>query len=507
MNTTLASIAELLRDKDLLVRAENLSAETSATTVTGCDCDNRVPNAGHIFVCKGHAFKTAYLTSALGRGAVAYLCDESRADEYAAAAPGVPALVVSDIRRAMAEVAVAAFGHPDRCLTMVGITGTKGKSTTAYMLRAMIEQGSAEPRAAIMGSIETFDGVEREASLNTTPEAPDLWRHIANARDAGLSHMVMEVSSQALKYDRVAGLELDVAAFLNIGRDHISPIEHPNFEDYFESKLRIFRQARCAVVNKGTDLLDRVLEAARQSERLLTFSIDDPTADVWASDVRPDGAGMRFTAHTPSWEGEVALSLAGMFNVENALAALAMAEAIGLPCDKAQAGLANVSVPGRMEVIESTDGMVTGIVDFAHNKMAFSRFFPAVRKQFPGRPIVSVFGAVGDKALERREELPAEAARWSTHLVFTEDDPGTEPVADICAAMEAATPSGVPCETVLDREDAVRRAVDIAYELGTPAVVCVLCRGTEPTQHRGTRFEPAPLDADLLRDAFARHGG
>lgn len=504
MSITLSSLGKLLSDHGLLA-AERNTQGAEHIAISGADCDSRFAAPGHLFVAKGVAFKGDYLTSALERGAVAYLCDETRADELAARAPEVPALVATDVRQAMGLVSPVAWGHPDRDLHVIGLTGTKGKSTTCYMLRSILDGDEPGQHAGIMGSIETYDGVERSASLNTTPEAPDLWRHVANTRDSGLGNLVMEVSSQALKYDRVVGLELEVACFLNIGRDHISPVEHPNFEDYFASKLRIFRQARTAVVNLGTDHVDEVLAAAAASERLVTFALDDPSADVWASDVRPDGSGMRFVAHAPGWTGEVRLSLVGTFNVENALAALAIAHVLGLPLDQAAARLAQVRVPGRMEVIESADGKVVGIVDFAHNKMAFSKLFPAVSAQFPGRPIVSVFGAVGSKAVERRTELPEVAAQWSQRLVYTEDDPGSEPVADICAAMEAATPANVPCETVLDRAEAVQRAVDIAYEMNGQVVVCVLCRGTEPTQHRGNRFEPVKLDAQLLEEALARH--
>ena len=234
MNTTnLSGIAELLRARGTLAEVRNLTQEAGATPVTGCDCDSRVVRPGHVFVCKGQAFRPAYLVSALEKGAVAYLCDEEHADSLEQAAPGVPALVASDLRRAMAYASADAFGHPDHDIKVVGITGTKGKSTVSYMLRSVLDGEKPYSGTGVIGSIDTFDGVENSESHNTTPESPDLWRHLANAREAGLPYMDMEVSSQGLKYDRVLGLTLDVACFLNIGRDHISPVEHPDFEDYF----------------------------------------------------------------------------------------------------------------------------------------------------------------------------------------------------------------------------------------------------------------------------------
>ena len=197
MDTTLTDLAQLLDREGLLDGKTNMH-DADTTVVTGADCDSRVAAAGHVFVCKGAAFKAAYLRAALDMGAVAYLCDASHADELAAAAPGIPVLVAPDdgLRRAMALVSAEAWGHPDRELPVLGMTGTKGKSTTAYMLRSIFAAGGRP--CGILGSINTYDGVERFESHNTTPEAPDLWRHLANTRAAGLSAMVMEVSSQAL---------------------------------------------------------------------------------------------------------------------------------------------------------------------------------------------------------------------------------------------------------------------------------------------------------------------
>ena len=503
MSVTLASLADTLRGQGLLARAEGL-ADAGGLAITGADCDSRMAAPGHLFVAKGVSFRAAYLASAVEKGAVAYLCGEELASQLAQTAPGVPALVATDVRRAMAVVSPLAWGNPDRDLQIVGLTGTKGKSTTAYMLRAILDGGRPGSGTGIMGSISTYDGIEDLESLNTTPEAPDLWRHVHNVRASGLERLVMEVSSQGLKYDRTLGLHLDVACFLNLGRDHISPVEHPDFEDYLASKLKIFSQADAAVVNRGTDRFEQVVDAARACKQLLVFSIAGPEegVDVWARDVRPTEGGMAFVAHTPSWEGPVELPLLGDFNVENALCALCVCELLGIPREQAVRGLAQARVPGRMETLASTDGQIVGIVDFAHNKMAFSRLLPAVRAQYPGRKVVAVFGAVGSKALERRVELPQEAAKWADYLVFTEDDPGSEPVMDICLAMEASLPEGFPHEIVPDRAEAVRRAVELALESDEPTVVCLLCRGTEPTMHRGNRFEPMKLDAELFREAL-----
>ena len=505
MNTTIASLVELLSEQKLLAASANLTDAALATPVTGADCDSRVPCQGHVFICKGQAFKPAYLQTALGKGAVAYLCDEERTPELAKAAPDVPALVATDLRRAMALVSAESFGHPDRELTVIGITGTKGKSTVSYLLRSILDGLDPQHPAAVMGSIDTFDGIENEESHNTTPESPDLWRHLANARKSGLRYVDMEVSSQALKYDRVDYLDLDVACFLNIGRDHISPVEHPDFVDYFQSKLRIFDQAKVAVVNLDCDNVQTVLERAKRCERMATFSASSDTADVYATDIKSSFGEVEFCAHAPSWSGTVRLGMPGLFNVDNALAAIAICESVGIGKDAIVDPLYTARVPGRMELLTTPDRKVTALVDYAHNKLSYQRFFPSVKEEFPGYRVIAVFGAPGGKAYERRTELPQEAAKWSDHIIYTEEDPAHDPVAEICQQMADATPEGTSYEVILDREEAIRRAVDLGYEGEGPAILCLLAKGDETRQHEGDLFVPCRTDGEIFQEAVQQH--
>ncbi len=506
--TTLQSLVELLRGEGLLSRVERLDA-ADATSVSGVDCDSRVAAPGHIFVCKGAAFKPAYLASAVDKGAVAYLCDETLAPALAAACPNVPALVATDLRRAMAVASAVAWGRPDQHIGVLGITGTKGKSTVAYMLRHILDGEESGSGCGIMGSIDTYDGIEGFESVNTTPEAPDLWRHLANTRAAGLPYMVMEVSSQALKYDRVVNLDIDVACFLNIGRDHISPVEHPSFEDYFESKLRIFDQARVAVVSLDMDHASEVLARAARCERVVTFSVADDAAqrgaDVWASDIRSEGGSIAFTVHSARGEREMRVSMPGLFNVDNALAAIAMCEAIGVADERIVAGLAHVRVPGRMELLQTADPRVCALVDYAHNKLSYQRFFSSVSKEFAGRKVIALFGAPGDKAQERRRELPEEASRWADLIIYTEEDPAHERVEDICAELAANTPEGQAYEVICDRPAAIARAAEVAFAAPEGAVVCLLAKGDETRQHEGDRFVPCETDGSIWEREVTRH--
>ncbi len=291
--TTVDTLAKLLDVCGEL----HASEQVDERAVTGCSFDSRAVSAGDVFFCKGAAFKPAFLSMALDAGAVAFVCEESLVEslEPLAKENGAAMLVVDSVRTAMALLPPEVYNRPDHDVKIVGITGTKGKTTAAFMLQSIIK--AAGESCGMIGSVNTDDGIECYESTNTTPEAPEVWRHIANCRASGRQSMVMEVSSQALKYQRVENLPFDVACFLNIGRDHISPIEHPTFEDYFESKLRIFDQAKTAVVNLGTDEVERVLEAASTAERLVTVGVEHPEASLWASDVRMVGFNIEFNLH------------------------------------------------------------------------------------------------------------------------------------------------------------------------------------------------------------------
>lgn len=497
-------IAAALREAGLVERA--CPGPAGDAPIHGCTVDSREVKPGDLFFCKGARFQARYLVDAVEAGAACFVAPASQRAELDALDLGdrAAAIYVNDVRRAMAVASPVVYGHPDRAVKIVGITGTKGKSTTEYMLKSIFE--AAGERPAIMGSIDTDDGIEHFESHNTTPEAPELWRHVANCRDSGHGPLVMEVSSQGLKYGRVEGLHLDIACFLNIGRDHISPIEHPDFEDYFQSKLRIFEQCGTAVVNLGSDHVERVLRAARAAARIVTIGVDRPEADLCAAGVRGGRGGIDFelrcapALRAPDAPGTVHVGIPGLFNAENALAAIASARLLGVPFPAIERGLASFRVPGRMEVVRTADGRITAIVDYAHNALSFRALFASVEHEYPGHQVIAVFGAPGDKAKERREQLPREAAPHCDLLIFTEEDPAHERVEDICAEMASHVPSGTPCEIVCDRERAIERAFEAARADARPSVVLLLAKGDETRQHRGDDFPAVKSDLAIARE-------
>ena len=441
--------------------------------------------------------------------------------ELVAAAAVTPALVVSDVRRAMALVAPVIYRHPEDQLHVVGITGTKGKSTVAYMLRSILVAAGQEP--SILGSIETDDGKVRYESHNTTPEAPDLWRHLRNTVDAGRRTMVMEVSSQGLKYDRVLGLPFEIGCFFEYrARPHLRR-GASGLRGLLCLKLRIFNQCEVAVVNLASDHVDRVLQAAKSAPCVATFAVEhagegshggkawpvEPLFTASGVTQLPTG-GLAFTVRERAAEGEIAcegrieLGMPGLFNVDNALAAISMARLLGVGYDAIRAGLAQIRVPGRMELVSSADGHVLAIVDYAHNELSFETLFKSVKAEYPDRRVVALFGAPGGaKAHERREACPR-GGRLCRPSGVHRGGPGPRPRGGHLRRAGKNTPVGVSHEVILDREQAVTTVLERALEAPEPSAVLLLAKGDETRQHRGDEYPEVKSDLALAREVLAQ---
>lgn len=476
------------------ISAKDASAANDSYTLLTCDSREAVPGA--LFVCKGAAFRREFLESALAAGAAAYVAGERH--------EGIPSpcFVVSDVRRAMARLACLFNQDPSCKLSLVGITGTKGKTTVAFYIDAVLREACTNPPALITG-VYVDDGAVRLPSSNTTPEPIELQRCLARAVASGCTHAVMEVSSQGLKYHRTLGTHFAVGVFTNIGEDHISPVEHPTFEDYVASKLMLFAQCERAVVNLDMEHADRVLAAAvARGLTPLTYSLSDSEADVALHSAERAGEGAwRLEVVTPRGAFSFVLRALGSFNVSNALACVAVAEVLGIEHAAIARALASVKVPGRMERYDALGGSLVGIVDYAHNEMSLAAVLQCVREEFPGREVTVVFGSAGDRGVSRRSGLGRAAAAWADRIIITEDDPAHVPVAEI--AEEIALPikeAGRPYTVVEDRADAVREAVRGA---SLPAVVVLAGKGVEDTIRKPQGVVACPTDAELFLRAVA----
>jgi UDP-N-acetylmuramoyl-L-alanyl-D-glutamate--2,6-diaminopimelate ligase len=449
-----------------------------------------------------------FLADALGRGAVAVLTDPTGRNEAVAA--GRPVFVVDDPRAVLGAVAARVYGDPSRRLTVLGITGTNGKTTTAYLVEAGL--AAAGLGTGLIGTVETRTRGRDAAggpvvtafpSVRTTPEAPVLHALLATMAQAGVSAVVMEVSSHALVQGRVGGVRFAAAGFTNLGRDHLD--FHADLEAYFQAKALLFDGRAAVEVVDVDDASGRRLAGRERGPRPVTVSTAGAPADWTATDVAtaPDG-GSTFTLAGPggrSWPARVRLP--GAFNVANAVLAVALLDAVGVPVETALAGLADTVVPGRMEPIDAGQPFVA-VVDYAHTPDAVRTALGALRAAGTGR-LVTVLGCGGDRDPGKRAAMGAAAAEGSDVVVVTDDNPRSEDPAAIRAAVLAGTQQ-VPAERraeVLEVGDR-RAAIGTAVRLARPGdTLLVAGKGHESGQEvagRVTAFDDREVLREVLRE-------
>lgn len=472
--------------------------------VTGVSLDSRHTLPGDLYVgLRGAATHGArFAPDAVRAGAVAVLTDAEGLGW--ASGCGVPVVVDPDPRLAMAEIAARVYGRPTERLTMLGVTGTNGKTSTTFLAEAALT--AVGRRVATIGTIGfrvLGEPLESARSTVTTPESPDLQALLAVMAERGADTVVMEVSSHALALHRVDAVRFGVAAFTMFGQDHLD--YHETLEAYFEAKTRLFLSGRAdvAVVNVddpwGRRLADLVLADGRA--RLVTTGVESE-ADyrVVAAEALP-GGGSRIRLDHPGGEHDFTISMLGDFNVRNALTALAMVGSLGVDVARAAAGIAAAQVPGRMQRVDLGPDAPHVVVDFAHTPQAVTAAVASLPTT--GRRIV-VLGAGGDRDATKRGPMGEAAAHGADVVVVTDDNPRSEVPEAIRAAVLAgarAAASGRPGKVqVLDGGDR-RSAIDAALELAGPADwVAILGKGHEQGQDIGgvvTPFDDVEVVTDL----------
>ncbi|MDX3133156.1 UDP-N-acetylmuramoyl-L-alanyl-D-glutamate--2,6-diaminopimelate ligase [Streptomyces europaeiscabiei] len=476
----------------------------SAAQVTGITHDSRAVRPGDVYAALPGArlHGADFVDQAVGLGAVAVLTDPSGAERVAAA--GLPALVVENPRVRMGELAATIYGHPGRDLLQIGITGTSGKTTTAYL----IEGGLRTVRSTgLIGTVEMRIGDERIKSERTTPEATDLQALFAVMRERGVDSVVMEVSSHALVLGRVDGCVFDVAVFNNLSPEHME--FHSGMEDYFQAKARLFtpERSRLGVVNLDDEYGRRLVDEA--AVPVVTFSAEGhPDADWRAEDVRVGPMDSTFTVVGPKGERITARSpLPGTFNVANTLAAVAALAVAGIDPQTAADGIAAVpGVPGRLERVDAGQPYLA-VVDYAHKTDAVESVLKALRKVTEGSLHV-VLGCGGDRDRTKRVPMGAAMARLSDTAVLTSDNPRSEdPLAILATMLEgaASVPAHERGEVLLfeDRAAAIAAAVARAQPGDT---VLVAGKGHEQGQDIAGVVRPFD-DRQVLREAIQQTQG
>ena len=495
---TWLALQDALRHGEVMVPARSSGVAAGSTVVTGIAYDSRAVAPGQVFVAlKGqHADGAAFAREAIARGAAAIVAEEAAPADVA-----MPWVVVRDARVALAFLAAAFHRDPSREMRVIGITGTNGKTTTAYLLACIFE--AAGVRCGILGTVGYRIGDEIRDATRTTPEAPDVQALLREMVDRGCGACALEVSSHALSLRRVDGMTFAAGVFTNLTRDHLD--FHGNMDQYFKAKRRLFEM----LPRDAPSLLNvddpRGVALVEVGGRPVTYAINRP-ADITPGPLASSLDGLAFDVRTPRGTLRVRSKLVGRPNVYNILAAVSTATALDMSFDAIERGLASLAgVPGRFEMVSGPKDEVTVVVDYAHTDDALRNLLETARPLASGR-LITVFGCGGDRDRTKRPLMAVVAGRLSDLIVITSDNPRSEdPNRIIEEIQRGITPdtrrdNGVGVLTIVDRRAAIVKAI----ELARPGdLVLIAGKGHEKDQVVGDRVLPFD-DVAVAGEALAR---
>lgn len=499
----------LLREHHLLNHVSNMS-DFTATKVS---YDSRRVTPGTLFFCKGN-FLPKYLAAAKEKGAVAYVA-EKEYDEGA----GLPAIIVNNEQKAMALLGAAFYGFPQDDLFIIAITGTKGKTTTAYFADAILKKAT-DHHVALFSTLDRIVGnkpADKFKSDLTTPESLNLFHDMRAAVDNGMKTLVMEVSSQAYKKNRIYGLKYNVGIFLNISPDHIGRNEHPTFADYLHCKEQLLVNSDVCLINVETDHFTDIYYAAKtttQPEDIYLFARhgtkvslpDDRQLDFEYRNDLEDLHESEFELKALTKKGQklhldnrYTTSVPGDYNEGNAVAAIISAGMAGANSEDAVATLDHVHIRGRMEMIKSKKhGLI--YVDYAHNYASLKRLLAFLKRQTKAGEVTVVLGSTGDKGISRRPGFgKALSEERADNVILTTDDPGYEDPNKIAHEID----SYIDHDRVgkvsfeMDREKAIKEAIDSSQN---GDIVVLAGKGEDAYQKIDGKDTPYPTDVKIARD-------
>jgi UDP-N-acetylmuramoyl-L-alanyl-D-glutamate--2,6-diaminopimelate ligase len=487
---------------------KGLSAEDRfciSAELSGVQYDSRQVRRGDVFVAmRGEATDgNRYIEASIGAGASAVVTDSREAYEKLRREHAqVGAALVGRGRRALAEVSSVVMGHPERRLSLSGVTGTNGKTTTAFLLEAMLR--SVGRTCVLIGTIETHVGNEVRVSPHTTPESRDVLEIFSDGVKAGATEAVMEMSSHALEQERVWGLPVDVAMFTNLTQDHLD--YHGTMESYFAAKARLFEGVgssapRVAVINSDDPYGKRLM--ARRASQLMAYGLEPLSGDYRAEEVKLHAGETRFIFKTPEGDAPIRSSLTGRVNVYNLLAASCAALARGLTLEEVAAGAASgAQVPGRFEVVPSSNNL-TVVVDYAHTDDALRNLISLSQELVKerGGKVITLFGCGGDRDKTKRPRMGKAAGEGSDLVVLTSDNPRSEdPMTIIEEALAGVRETATTCIVEQDRAAAIEIAIRAA-RVGD--IVLLAGKGHEKIQilRDGTvPFDDVAVAAGVLKE-------
>ena len=484
-----------MKIKQLLEKTEyELLQGNLETEITTLVYDSRKVEKGSVFVCISGSVRDAhdFIPDVIAKGASAVVVEHEVVMD-----PSVTCIMVKNSRLALANMAAAYFGYPAEKLKTIGITGTKGKTTTTYMVKSILE--AAGIKTGLIGTIESVIGEEKIPSANTTPESYRVQELFAKMVEAGLDAVVMEVSSQALMLHRVSGFIFDIGVFTNLEPDHIGENEHKDFEDYMHCKSLLFQQCRHGIFNGDSEHLQGILKGHTCSVETFGFGNENDLVALNVELKKEHGAlGVQYHVGG-ELDFDVEVNVPGSFSVYNSLTAIAICHHFGVEQEKIKQALSHVSVKGRIEIVPVTK-RYTIMIDYAHNAMSLESLLATLREYEPGR-LVCLFGCGGNRAKSRRYEMGEVSSKLADLTVVTSDNPRNEEpmdiINDILVGVHKADGEYV---TIPDRKEAIAYCMKNAKD---GDIVVLAGKGHEDYQEiKGVKhhMDERELIAEIIRE-------
>ena len=477
-----------MKIKDLLIGLEGLKARGNLEIdVKGIACNSNKVKEGDLFVAiKGFEYDGhEFINEAIKNGAKAILIEEGCDLKSFKVKSDTVVIMAKDTREALAIVSCNFYKNPSKKFKLIGITGTKGKTTTSYMIKEILER--AGKKVGLIGTLETcINGKKLKTNDRTTPESLELQQLFSKMVEEKVEVVVMEVSSQSLKLHRVTGCDFDIAVFTNFSEDHISEIEHPTMEDYLQSKLKLFQMCKVGVVN-ADDVQGAKIPRLFPDSDITTFGIDN-FANVMARDVTVTNTYADFKAKLTDRNERVKVGIPGRFSVYNSLASICVAKKFDVSPEVIKEALLEVRVPGRSEMVDNKLEIPI-MIDYAHTPESLESILKAVKIYTRGR-VICVFGCGGNRDSSKRPIMGEIAGRTADYTFITTDNARNEEPQDIANQIEAGIKKTKgKYSVVLDRKEAIREAIKMANKMD---IVVIAGKGHELYQE--INGEKIPFD-------------
>ncbi len=478
--------------KNILAGVEGLKGKGEIDReVTSITNDSRkVVEGSMFFAIKGFDTDgTVYIPNAIENGAKVILVDEVAPLKDLKLPADVTLLVVPDARYAMAICACNYYDNPSRKFKLIGVTGTKGKTTTTYMMKKIFEKQGM--KTGLVGTIAVYSGDKKlKDSDRTTPDSIELQELFAQMAEDDCQVVVMEVSSQSLKLSRVAGCDFDIGVFTNFSEDHISPKEHPNMQDYFESKLKLFSMCKYGYINIDDLEVCKVPKLVQNCE-IKTYGIDN-SCNLLAKDITITNSYVDFKVKIGERNERVKVGIPGRFSVYNSLAAISVATKLGCSADTIKEALLEVRVPGRSELVNNSKEL-TIMIDYAHSPESLENILNALKSYTRGR-VISLFGCGGDRDSSKRPIMGEISGKIADFTIITSDNPRTEEPQKIVDQIEVGIKKTKgKYIAIVDRIEAIKYAINMANKKD---IILLAGKGHEPYQEiNGVKY---PFDERVI---------